>query len=94
MDENKHFSMIFWFIVGLCGFGALFTMACVFIPIPKTNERFADQALVFWLSTAVGGGIGYMIGSSMKRPGAKPGTTEISASITAEASTNNQNPIV
>lgn len=64
---DKHFYHIFWFIVGLCGFGAFLTIfLIVWLPV-KTAERVADTALIFWLSTAVGGGIGYLIGSSMSQ---------------------------
>lgn len=66
MQDSSHFKHIYWFIVGLCVFGALYTVALTFFPIPKGSERFADTGHVFWLSTAVAGGIGYLIGSSFK----------------------------
>lgn len=63
-QANNHFDKIFWFIVGLCSFGAALTVfLVVYLPI-KSAERVADTALIFWLSTAVAGGIGYLIGNS------------------------------
>lgn len=65
--DPKHFYYIFWFIVGLCVFGAAFTIFLVlYLPV-KVAERIADTALIFWLSTAVSGGIGYLIGSSAQQ---------------------------
>ncbi len=63
--NDKHFKMIFWFVVGVTTFAAILSITTVFIPVPKSNERFADTAIVFWLSTGAGGCIGYLIGSSV-----------------------------
>lgn len=63
-DNNNHFFHVFWFIVGICGFGAILTIfLIVYLPAP-VSERIADTALIFWLSTAVSGGIGYLLGSN------------------------------
>ena len=35
-------------------------------------ERIADTAMIFWLSTAVSGGIGYLIGNSANRSQKRP----------------------
>lgn len=93
MAENtdNHFSKIFWFIVGLTGFGGFLTIYLMIRFKGDVAERFADQAMIFWLTSAVGGGIGYLIGSSMNKPTGKinqaAGTTtaDISATITTEA---------
>lgn len=42
----------------------LLSSLVIFLPIPKENQRFADTAVIFWLSTAVSSGIGYLIGNS------------------------------
>lgn len=63
-ETNNHFYHVFWFIVGLCSFGALFTVFLVIYLPEKVAERIADTALIFWLSTAVSGGIGYLLGSN------------------------------
>jgi hypothetical protein len=73
--ENKNFDKIFWFVIGLVSFAAMLTLLCIFLPITKGNERFADQSLVFWLTTGAGGGIGYLIGSSVSKT--KPETKQI-----------------
>lgn len=77
MNEN-HFKYIFWYIVGLTGFGFYLTIYLMIRFKGETAERFADQAMIFWLTSAVGGGIGYLIGSSMNRSPTKtppPGST-------------------
>jgi len=71
---NNHFFHVFWFISGLCFFGMILTIfLIIYMPI-KTAERIADTALIFWLSTAVSGGIGYLLGSNATRD--KKGTNE------------------
>lgn len=85
MDE-KHFNKIFWFIVGMTVFGAAYTVYLLERFKGEVAERFADQSMIFWLSTAVNGGIGYLIGSSVTKasskninipPGSKTDVTEI-----------------
>ncbi len=67
MKKNQdHFVMIYWFIVGLCIFGAAFTVFCIYYLPKEQSGRMADTSMIFWLSTAVSGGIGYLIGSSAK----------------------------
>lgn len=66
--NDGHFKYIFWFIVGLTAFGAFFTVYLLIRFKGDIAERFADQGMIFWLTSAVGGGIGYLIGSSMNRP--------------------------
>lgn len=66
-DPNKnpnHFKSIYNFIIIIVIFGMVLTLATIFLEIPKENQRFADTGLIFWLSTAVSGGIGYLIGNS------------------------------
>ncbi len=86
--DYLHFKMIFWFIVGICTFGASLTIFLIVWLPPKDAVRIADTALIFWLSTAVAGGIGYLIGSSAQKAiqakqQSQSGTTaEINATIT------------
>lgn len=84
---DNHFRYIFWFICGVTAFG-MFMSVFVIVVFPKDMAaRFADVALIFWLSTAVSGGIGYLIGSSVGKTKEIPaGTTtaDISATITTE----------
>lgn len=82
---NTHFDKIFWFIVGLCSFGALLTVFLIIIMPQPVAERIADTALIFWLSTAVSGGIGYLLGSSApkNKQTAPTGTTTAEVNITA-----------
>lgn len=65
MDKDStHFDKLYKFIVLLTVFGMVLSLATIFLPIDKENQRFADTAIIFWLSTAVSGGIGYLIGNS------------------------------
>lgn len=92
--NDHHFDKIYWFIVFLTAFGMFLTIYLMIRFKGDVAERFADQAMIFWLTSAVGGGIGYLIGSSMNKPTqakqtAQPGTTtaDISATITTESKT-------
>lgn len=89
--KDNHFNKIFWFIVYLTSFGMLLTIFLIQHFSGDVAQRFADQSMIFWLTTAVGGGIGYLIGSSISRPDKKTpdvvdGTTtaDISATITTK----------
>lgn len=62
--EDSHFSQIFKFICMITIFGMLLSSLVIFLPIPKDNQRFADTAVIFWLSTAVSSGVGYLLGNS------------------------------
>ena len=64
MANKDHFYHVFWFIVGLCAYGMGLTIFLIVFMPEKTAERIADTALIFWLSTAVSGGIGYLLGSN------------------------------
>lgn len=86
---KDHFRHIYWFIVGLVAYGAFLTIFLIIHLPEKAAERVADTALIFWLSTAVAGGIGYLIGNSAKasnKGAGEPGSTtaEISATIHSE----------
>ncbi len=89
-QPNDHFKLIFWFIVGLTLFGAFLTVYIITIYPKELSSRFADTGLIFWLSTAVSGGIGYLIGSSAQQRGKEqaqtPGkvTADISATVSSE----------
>jgi hypothetical protein len=89
-SSPDHFKMIFWFIVGLTLFGMVLSVMVIMVFPKDMAARFADTALIFWLSTAVSGGIGYLIGSSVqKSQGAAATTTaEVSATITSEPKTS------
>ena len=63
-SADPNFDKIFWFIVGLTSFGAFFSLFLVIYLPEEDSKRIADSAMIFWLSTAVGGGIGYLLGSS------------------------------
>lgn len=90
--KDGHFDKIFWFIVGICAYGALLTIFLIVYLPEKVSERIADTALIFWLSTAVSGGIGYLLGSNAtqnkKNAPAEPGVT--SAEINLTATTSNE----
>lgn len=66
MKNRDHFAMLFWFIVGLCVFGAAFNVFLIIYLPKETSIKMAETGLMFWLSTAVSGGIGYLIGNSAK----------------------------
>lgn len=94
--NDQHFNKIFWFIVGIVLFGAIFTIYLLNRFQGEVAQRFGDQAIMFWLTTVVGGGIGYLLGSSAGTVSAKPkppapGTTtaDISATITTEPEKTN-----
>jgi len=89
-QQNTHFEKIFWFICGLCGFGAALTVFLIIYLPPAIGERIADTALIFWLSTAVSGGIGYLLGSSApktKQPNAGTTTADINITTTTDDQT-------
>lgn len=97
IKTENHFYHVFWFIVGLCGFGAMFTVfLIIYLPAPA-SERVAETALIFWLSTAVSGGIGYLLGSNAQQA-KKTGNeivlptsgTENKTTITSEPATQNE----
>lgn len=64
METDKNFNKLFWFIVGLCIFGAILTIFLIAYLPGAESVRIADTALIFWLSTAVAGGIGYLLGGT------------------------------
>lgn len=87
MNEGQNFNKIYWFIVLMTAFGMFFTIYLLIRFKGEVAERFADQSMMFWLSTAVSGGIGYLIGNSMNKSNNKnngtPGTTTADISVTA-----------
>ncbi len=85
METKDHFDKIFWFIVGLCVFGAALTIFLIIYLPTEDARRVADTSLIFWLSTAVAGGIGWLIGSSASKSKAttdQPGTTSVDLQVT------------
>lgn len=94
MKEDR-FKYVFWFVVGICSFGAGLTIFLVIYLPAEASQRVADTALIFWLSTAVSGGIGYLIGNSAKtekKAGAEPGTTtaHMNLEVTTEPKTEEE----
>lgn len=91
-NPDAHFNMIFWFIVGLTVFGMALSILVITIFPKELAARFADTVVIFWLSTAVSGGIGYLIGSSMQKQisSGTPGKVQadVSATITSEPKEN------
>lgn len=87
--NEAHFNKIFWYIVFLTAFGMGFTIWTLIRFQGETAERFADQAIIFWLTSAVGGGIGYLIGSSMNRSPIKStgATTDVTETTTTTTET-------
>lgn len=89
--EDQHFNKIFVFICCLVGFGMFWSILLIFLFPTEIAQRFAEYGNAFWLSSAVSGGIGYLIGSSVKRKpdggggDSNPGTT--TAKITADITT-------
>ena len=67
MNTDKNFDKLFWFIVGLCIFGAILTIFLIVYLPGAESVRIADTALIFWLSTAVAGGIGYLLGGTANK---------------------------
>ena len=67
MYTDKNFDKLFWFIVGLCIFGAILTIFLIVYLPNAESVRIADTALIFWLSTAVAGGIGYLLGGTASK---------------------------
>lgn len=91
---KDHFDKIYWFIVGATLFVFAYTTAITFIPIPKENVRFADVAQGFLLGSVLGAGLAYLVGGTPvagKKPTGPGSTTaEISATITQEPTTQEQ----
>lgn len=83
-EKDPHFDKIFWFIVGLCSFGAILTIFLIIYMPKPVSERIADAALIFWLSSAVGGGIGYLLGNSASKTKTNSiGATTLEANVSA-----------
>lgn len=68
--EDKKFTLIFWFCVGITACGLLLLAAIIFLPIPKENQQTANVALGFLTGTMITGAIGYLLGGnpSAKKP--------------------------
>lgn len=70
MNDQNHFSKIFWFIVGITVFGCGMLLALIYVPIPVTNQRYADVILGFITGTLISVGINYLLGGTpaLKKP--------------------------
>lgn len=86
--EHKRFMKIYWFCVvsAMCSFA--YIGAITFVPIPESGQRYADIALGYATATMLTGVYAYLLGGSpahvlKKTNQAKPGTTEVTAEITA-----------
>jgi len=93
-SSDPHFDKIFWFIVALTSFGAFLTVFLIVYLPPEESKRMADTAIVFWLSNAVTGSIGYLLGSSASTRANRsnpnvplPGNSTAEINITAHTET-------
>jgi len=88
-SADPHFDKIFWFIVSLTSFGAMLTVFLIIYLPEEDSKRVADSSMIFWLSTAVGGGIGYLLGSSASTRANRtvPGNSTADINITAHTET-------
>ncbi len=81
---------IFYFVCGLVFFAMAFTIFLIMFLPKAESTRIADTAMIFWLSTAVSGGLGYLLGGTVtpikKDPPGGPATmtADISATVTTE----------
>ena len=68
--DDKKFTLVFWFCVGITSLGLLLLAAIIFIPVPKENQQTANVALGFLTGTMITGAIGYLLGGnpSSKKP--------------------------
>jgi hypothetical protein len=80
-NKDKHFDYIFWYVAAITAFGAGFSVFCMVWFEKEVSERFADVALIFWLSTGVSGGIGYLLGSSASKRNNNSKEVEVSGTI-------------
>ena len=80
MESKDHFEKIYWFVVGLCLFAA--TLSIYVITIDRSHIA---MVLTFWLSSGASGGIGYLIGSSMKTKQNAPGTATVDIQATTSS---------
>ncbi len=64
MKDETHFNKLFWFCVGVTGYGMAFLTALVYLPIPKDNIRFADVILGFITGSLISGAIAFLLGGS------------------------------
>ncbi len=79
-DFSNHFIYIFWFAVGLCLYAAGLSIYVI-----RLDPHQIPMVLTFWLTSAAGAAIGFLIGSSLnKNKPQDPGTTtaEMTATIT------------
>lgn len=87
--RTEHFEKIYWFVVGVCAFGAFLSIYA--IHVDKANTPIV---LTFWLSTGVASCIGYLVGSSISKAKGSdpvPGTTNIELSATTTTENNKEN---
>jgi hypothetical protein len=63
---NRHFKLIFWFLVGTVGFTLAYFAAITFLPIPKENIRFADSISSFLQGAVIGSAFGFLVGGTIK----------------------------
>jgi len=65
MNERDRFDKLYWFCVGVTGFGLVFLACLVWVPIPENNQRFADVILGFVTGTLISGAIAFLTGGNV-----------------------------
>lgn len=73
---DKHFDKLFWFCVALCGAAFAFDIAIVFIPVPKSGEKYADILIGSINAGALSSAITYLLGGSAKKEDKPVASTE------------------
>lgn len=48
-QDEKHFSLIYWYILMVSSFVLAYVLLITFLPIPEKNQRFVDITLAFLL---------------------------------------------
>jgi len=76
--DDKHFKMIFWFIVFTTILVLGYVFVITFMIIPKENQRFVDISLGFLLGSILAPGISYLVGGN---PGLKKPTKAITGQM-------------
>jgi len=79
--EDKHFKMIFWYIVGITTAVFVYVFAVTFIIVPETSQRYVDISLGFLLGSLLGAGAAYLLGGA---PNLKKTTLKKSDAVTNE----------
>lgn len=65
MQDEQHFSKLFWFCVGAVAVGLGFLMSLCYFPIPKGSERFADNVQGFIEGSVVTAALAFLLGGNL-----------------------------